>query len=203
MKKAFAIIILFFTTASDVYAGLINSLRAHRSFKSGDYASSEEYYRESLKRNESFRNRYNLGTVQLMKGKAEEAADNFLEASVASSRIGSRARHNLALLNYLKGDKEAALSGWRSLLREDPNDELARYNLEVALRTEAEKEAAEESEGETENEEESEPEKEELEAEYEESTDAARMLDMMESIERSARESMGINMPQADVDKPW
>ncbi len=115
----------------------------NRAFRRGDYVGAMERYRAALAAaaDDAPRLRYNLGTSLLQAGELEEARQQLGTALEAQSpELRARAFYNLgnAHAQYSSADRveslRAAIAAYRRALLLDPNDEDARWNLELAMR---------------------------------------------------------------------
>lgn len=115
----------------------------NRAFRRGDYARAVERYRKALDRAaaDAPRLRYNLGTALLWDGDPGEARDQLTAALEAQSpELRARAFYNLGNTHVEDGAVggverlQAAIEAYRRALLLDPDDEDARWNLELAMR---------------------------------------------------------------------
>lgn len=116
---------------------------ANRAYRRGDYARAAERYRSALDRaaDDAPRLRYNLGTSLLQLGELN-AARGQLGAALAAQSPELRARAFFNLGNAHARDDSAdrveslreAIAAYRRALLLDPDDDDARWNLELAMR---------------------------------------------------------------------
>ena len=79
---------------------------------------------------------YNMGNVLYKQGKFEDARAGYMVASQnAPAKLAQSATFNVGNASFKAGDLEAAVEAYVKALLQDPNDDEARFNLEVALRT--------------------------------------------------------------------
>jgi Ca-activated chloride channel family protein len=80
---------------------------------------------------------YDDGTVHLGAGHARKAVSMLEKAAkVASPALSPAAHYNLGNARLAAGDAAGAAEAYRQTLREQPGDQNAKYNLELALREE-------------------------------------------------------------------
>jgi len=79
---------------------------------------------------------YDRGLALHKLGRHEEAKQAFLHAEELDkdAELKSKIHYNLGNVAAAEGDKKGAIKEYRTALRADPGDELARHNLEVMLR---------------------------------------------------------------------
>jgi Ca-activated chloride channel family protein len=116
-------------------------------FKSGQYARAAQRWKEQLAGGDKHPSTlYNLGTALLAADSLDVAAE-VLEraATVPDATLRGRALYNLGLAQLKRGMRpeapdprafSSAISAYRTLLRQEPNDADAKWNYEMALRLE-------------------------------------------------------------------
>ena len=79
---------------------------------------------------------YNVGNVLYKQGKFEDARAGYKVASQdAPEHLSQFATYNMGNASFKAGDVEAAIEAYVKVLLQDANDDEARFNLEIALRT--------------------------------------------------------------------
>jgi len=118
-------------------------------FKAGQFARAAQRWKEQLAGGDKHPSTlYNLGTAMLA-ADSLDAAVEVLEraASVPDAPLRERALYNLGLAQLKRGMRSeapdprafsSAVSAYRTLLRQSPNDADAKYNYELALRLQKE-----------------------------------------------------------------
>ncbi|MGD2218479.1 MAG: hypothetical protein PVJ64_17105, partial [Gemmatimonadales bacterium] len=113
----------------------------NRAYRDGDYSTAVERYRSALMRGASTpRLEYNLGTALLQIAERREA-QRFLESALRAQTPELRAHAFYNLGNVLTHgasasaeDIKAAIQAYRRSLLLDPQNENARWNIELAMR---------------------------------------------------------------------
>jgi Ca-activated chloride channel family protein len=113
----------------------------NRAYRHGDYSKAVERYRAALLKGASTpRLEYNLGTALFQVGEAEDAR-HLLESALRaqSPELRARAFYNLGNVLSQSGaasaeDMRAAIEAFRRSLLLDPQNEDARWNIELAMR---------------------------------------------------------------------
>jgi len=82
------------------------------------------------------RAQYNRGLALHKAGKNDEARQAFERAKELDTdgKLAAKIHYNLGNVSVAQGDKRAAVKEYRQALRANPDDALARHNLEVLLR---------------------------------------------------------------------
>ncbi len=115
----------------------------NRAFRRGDYTRAVERYRTALGRTaeDAPRLRYNLGTALLWEGDPEAAREQLTAALEAQSpELRARAFYNLGNVHVQDRAVDEvqrlldAIAAYRRALLLNPDDEDARWNLELAMR---------------------------------------------------------------------
>ena len=134
-----------------LFLGIGDFERGNRHYRAGRYEQAIEAYRQAIEDGDDRPQlRYNMGTALLRLGRYEEA-QQFLEAALEDVEPALRQRtlYNLGnrFLEEGRGTPEAeqrnrlldaAVSAYKDALRLDPNDQDAKWNLELALREQEE-----------------------------------------------------------------
>lgn len=112
--------------------------KGNRTYKRGEYKDAELEYRKALDLDStSTKARYNLAASLYKQERYDEAGQRYVtlaEEQGVKEELGRDAMYNAAnaLFKSEKYDKSAEL--YKQVLRADPRDEQARYNLSEALR---------------------------------------------------------------------
>lgn len=112
--------------------------KGNRTYKRGEYKDSELEYRKALDLDSTFtKARYNLAASLYKQERYDEAGQRYVtlaEEQGVKEELGRDAMYNAAnaLFKSEKYDKSAEL--YKQVLRANPRDEQARYNLSEALR---------------------------------------------------------------------
>ncbi len=138
--------ILILLSALFITASAVSDARkANEAFQRGDYETAAQLYRQAIDQNpDDARLWFNLGNALARMGSADEAAE-------AYEQFKSRAddRQLRAMGDYNKGrllsdmeEYEEALKHFREALRNNPDDDDARHNFELAQRRQQQQEEA-------------------------------------------------------------
>ncbi|HLV61562.1 MAG TPA: tetratricopeptide repeat protein [Fredinandcohnia sp.] len=130
----------------DVEAG-IAALRAGEA-----EAALEHFERAARRRPQDGRIHLDRGLALQALGRFDEATEAFAQA-LASGGASREALHGLGHAHAARGDLDAAIASFRTALERDPEDAVARKNLEALLRSKRKQQRAEpQSEGQQEGE---------------------------------------------------
>jgi tetratricopeptide (TPR) repeat protein len=143
MSAARALVVPILSLA--VLGFIVQEERGNRAYRKGEPTDAVERYREALAEGDSDpRLRYNLGTALLGTGELEEARVRLREALESQDpELRTSAFYNLGNASArgaagARREREPLLRGavdaYRRALLLDPEDEDARWNLELALR---------------------------------------------------------------------
>jgi len=141
MKNIF--IILLFISSLSIWAQKtdkqkeVNSLieEGIRSYETADYADAEKSFRKALAIDPlSASASYNLGRTQIEEDKNMEASHFFDKAikTADNKLLKSKAAFNKGNIWFNKKKYEKAIEAYKTALRNNPDDEEARYNLALA-----------------------------------------------------------------------
>ena len=119
--------------------------RGNQAYADGRYAEALEHYEAAGKRGEDARLHFDRGASLYKLGEAAEAAERAellgkaeeefsRAADTTDLALKSRAYFNLGNTFYLRERWDEAIGAYRRALRADPQNDGARYNLEMALR---------------------------------------------------------------------
>lgn len=110
---------------------------ANQAFEQGDFERAELLYRQLLRDDpQNLPILFNLGTTLAHQGRAEESTELFMQYSMQAQSPGLKApgEYNLGTLQAQAGETEQALFHFEQTLGLDPDDEDAKFNLELLLR---------------------------------------------------------------------
>jgi Ca-activated chloride channel homolog len=114
---------------------------ANRAYDRGDYATAEQIYRELLSEDPgNTRLLFNLGNTFAKQQKYEEAIEAFerFKRMTDSARERSIADYNIGNLHSEREEWDRAMEQYRKALRQNPDDNDARFNYELARRMQQE-----------------------------------------------------------------
>jgi Ca-activated chloride channel family protein len=159
----------------------------NEAFASGDYLVAMEAYAEAQETApDSAEPIYNSGNAQYRQERYPEAQES-LQAALALSdgHLTQSAQYNLGNVAFQSAQWEAAIEAYKEALRINPNDEQAKYNLELALQQVQDQQNAEDSESSDSPEEEQ---QEEREQEQEDQPDQGEAEDQEQTADRGEQE---------------
>ncbi|MGM0460633.1 MAG: tetratricopeptide repeat protein, partial [Bacteroidota bacterium] len=139
MKQIFIALFGFFLIA----ASLNDARKANDAYKSGDFETAVELYRQAIESNpDDARLHFNLGSALAKLGSAEEAVQSFERAKqlMDDPRRQSMADYNAGTALSEAEMYDEALNFFRSSLRNNPEDEDAKHNYEMAIQKQQEQE---------------------------------------------------------------
>lgn len=120
-----------------LFADAADHLRkGNKLLKKGDTAGARAEYESALIDDpDSPIATFNLGTAYLLEGNFEEAKKRLEQAQVVSKDpdMQSRAAYNRGYADFFKGERAAAIEGFKEALRLNPKDQDARYNIEYLM----------------------------------------------------------------------
>src|SRR5688572_27037489 len=96
--------------------------RGNQHYQSGEFREALEAYRKSVGRGDEDGIHHNMGATLY---KLAESDDPVLKSS---------SYHNLGNVQFQRGEYEEAVQSYKRALRANPNNDDARYNLELTLR---------------------------------------------------------------------
>jgi Ca-activated chloride channel family protein len=108
--------------------------KADAAFRKGRFAEAESLYQKRARRRAPPAVRVNQATARARAGRPIEAEPMLAAAKAAPGRAGQVAAYNLGTLLATRGEYRDGIRELREALERNPNDDDARYNLEVAMR---------------------------------------------------------------------
>lgn len=136
-KKALTVLLLFIAIAAQAQSDRDYIRRGNQHFRAGRYAEAEVDYRKALERNaKNPQAHYNLGDVLLAQKKDSAAVDHFEQAAKLETnpRRRSYSYHNIGVICQSHQMFSEAIEAYKEALRNNPNDDETRYNLELCKR---------------------------------------------------------------------
>ena len=124
-----------------VFASPDRAREANRAYDRGDYETAEQIYRELLSEDPgNTRVLFNLGNTFAKQQKFDEAIEAFerFKRMTDSPQERSIADYNIGNLHTDKEQWNEAIEQYRKALRQNPDDDDARYNYELARRMQQE-----------------------------------------------------------------
>lgn len=142
LKKLIPVFGILFCLLFFVTEGQSQTIRSHvsagnRAYGKGNYNDAEVAYKKGLLEDPKSREaQSNLGNAYYKQQRFEEAGRQFGNSAVVMTEATDRARSLYNIGNSLfKGDKlQESVEAYKQSLKLNPNDEDARYNLEMARR---------------------------------------------------------------------
>ena len=139
MKTRYILFIIFSLLFSHAVAQSDRQLvrQGNKQYRAGNYAEAEVSYRKAVEKNpRNAQALYNLGNALMGQRKDSAAAAQFDNAAKLETNPirKSQAYHNIGVL--LQGQKQyaQAIEAYKESLRNNPDDDETRYNLEVCKR---------------------------------------------------------------------
>lgn len=126
-----------------VFASPDRAREANRAYDRGDYETAEQIYRELLSDDPgNTRVLFNLGNTFAKQQKFDEAIEAFerFKRMTDSPQERSIADYNIGNLHTDKEQWNEAIEQYRKALRQNPDDDDARFNYELARRMQQEQE---------------------------------------------------------------
>jgi Ca-activated chloride channel family protein len=101
-------------------------------FRAHNYEQAEKHFIDAqLEDPDNAKLYYDIGTAAYMNGEYKRAMENFSQAARSKDRkLSHDARFNLANTQYRLGNFDEAIRGYESVLKDFPDDNQARENLE-------------------------------------------------------------------------
>lgn len=135
MNRVYFILVLICATVLE-----ISSQSSHKLLLNGDdhytvenFESAEEYYRKAREKERSLKSDYNLGNTTYKQERFEEAAEYFQSAVNLAQNDADRSRayYNLGNSLFENQQLKEAASAFKDAIKLDPQNSEARYNLAV------------------------------------------------------------------------
>jgi Ca-activated chloride channel homolog len=129
MKILFLLLMLFVATDG--------ARQGNDAFDKGDFAGAEAAYREAIAANpDDARLHFNLGNALARQGKLDEAISSYERFKEMSSSASDRALadYNIGNIYGAQEKWDRAANQFRSSLRQNPTDNDAKFNFELAKR---------------------------------------------------------------------
>lgn len=119
--------------------------RGIKQYNAGDFRKAGESFEHALEPDPGNATlQFNRGAALYREESYAEAAEAFTSAtSSGDGQLGTDAAYNLGNAQFRAGDYKSAIEAYKQALRRDPADAQAKYNLELALRKQQEKEQQE------------------------------------------------------------
>lgn len=136
-KKTVALLLLFVVMGASAQNDRDYIRQGNKQFRSGKYAEAEVNYRKALERNaknpQAF---YNLGNALLAQKKDSAAIEQFQQAAKIETcpKRRSYAYHNIGVICQGHQMFGEAIEAYKEALRNNPDDDETRYNLELCKR---------------------------------------------------------------------
>ena len=136
-KKTVALLLLFVVMGASAQNDRDYIRQGNKQFRSGKYAEAEVNYRKALERNaknpQAF---FNLGNALLAQKKDSAAIEQFQQAAKieTSPKRRSYAYHNIGVICQGHQMFGEAIGAYKEALRNNPDDDETRYNLELCKR---------------------------------------------------------------------
>lgn len=111
-------------------------MKGNEAYRSEQYQDAVRIYREALQQDpQESRLLFNLGNALSMSGNKEESIEAFktFKEAAQEGEEGAKADYNIGTL-LAEEDPEAAIESFISALRQNPDDEDAKHNLESLLK---------------------------------------------------------------------
>jgi len=136
-KKSVAVILLFFVVSAQAQSDRDFIRRGNQQFRVGKYAEAEVDYRKAIERNaKNPQALYNLGNALLAQKKDSAAIEHYQQAAKleGNAKRRSYAYHNIGVICQGHQMYGEAIEAYKEALRNNPNDDETRYNLELCKR---------------------------------------------------------------------
>jgi Ca-activated chloride channel family protein len=138
LKRLFLLIVIALLTTSSLNAALLDDHRlreANRYIQQGRPDKAAELY-DKIHIKKPFMT-YNLGLLEYAKGNTDNAKERFeqnakLSEAVRDQKFAARDLYNIGTMYLENGDAANAIDYYRKALKNDPKDQDAKYNLELA-----------------------------------------------------------------------
>jgi tetratricopeptide (TPR) repeat protein len=133
------LLILLFLTGCGSSPARSNN-RGNDLFEEGQYAEALEQYRDALSEDPDLTEPYyNSGNAYNEQGNLESAITRLKQANrTAEGALAQKSNYNLGNSFFQSEDWDSAIDAYKQALRLNPDDEEAKYNLELALKNKQE-----------------------------------------------------------------
>ena len=109
--------------------------QGNEAYEQEDYRAAQSSYQEAIEKSPELPEpHYNSGNVHYRQGQNEEAQESYDRALMeADEDLYRDILFNQGSIHLQNGEIEEAIESYKEVLRLDPTEEAAKYNLEVAL----------------------------------------------------------------------
>ena len=136
-KKIATMLLLLMVVGAHAQSDRDYVRQGNKQFRAGKYAEAEVDYRKAMEKNgKNAQAVYNLGNALLAQRKDSAAIEQFQAAAKleTNSRRRSYAYHNIGVICQGRQMFGEAIEAYKEALRNNPNDDETRYNLELCKR---------------------------------------------------------------------
>jgi Ca-activated chloride channel family protein len=136
-KKIATMLLLLMVVGAHAQSDRDYVRQGNKQFRAGKYAEAEVDYRKAVEKNgKNAQAVYNLGNALLAQRKDSAAIEQFQAAAKleTNSRRRSYAYHNIGVICQGRQMFGEAIEAYKEALRNNPNDDETRYNLELCKR---------------------------------------------------------------------
>lgn len=136
-KKIATMLLLLMVVGAHAQSDRDYVRQGNKQFRAGKYAEAEVDYRKAVEKNgKNAQAVYNLGNALLVQRKDSAAIEQFQAAAKleTNSRRRSYAYHNIGVICQGRQMFGEAIEAYKEALRNNPNDDETRYNLELCKR---------------------------------------------------------------------
>ena len=136
-KKTVTLLLLLMTVAAHAQSDRDYVRRGNQQFRAGKFAEAEVDYRKAIERNaKNPQALYNLGNALLAQKKDSAAVEQFQQAAKLETNPRRRANafHNIGVVCQGHQMFGEAIEAYKESLRNNPDDDETRYNLELCKR---------------------------------------------------------------------
>lgn len=136
MKCLLLLVIVVCSAVASGFAQSAELSKGNQEYEKKRYRNAEDAYREAVGKDpKQFQGSYNLGNALYRQQKFEEATQQYLNAATTSVESDRQVKALFNMGNaFLKAEKyQESIEAYKRVLRLNPNDADARYNLSYAL----------------------------------------------------------------------
>ena len=136
-KKTATLLLLLITVGAQAQSDRDYIRQGNKQFRAGKYAEAEVDYRKAIEKNgKNSQAAYNLGNALLAQKKDSAAIEQFQTAAKleGNPRRRSFVYHNIGVICQGHQMYGEAIEAYKEALRNNPNDDETRYNLELCKR---------------------------------------------------------------------